>query len=141
MSAAQNWANRLRSLGISDVQIKEFDSTHTIPEYMYVVSPVDGFILARNTFPGLRFEKNMEFYRIADLSHVWIIADLFASDRYNFRPGAVARIALLDQKARFSARVSDILPEADTTTHTLKLLLEAENRNLALRPACLWTSS
>jgi Cu(I)/Ag(I) efflux system membrane fusion protein len=134
VSAAQNWANRLRSLGISDVQIKEFDSTHTIPEYMYVVSPVDGFILARNTFPGLRFEKNMEFYRIADLSHVWIIADLFASDRYNFRPGAVARIALLDQKARFSARVSDILPEADTTTHTLKLLLEAENRNLALRP-------
>lgn len=132
--AAQNWANRLRTLGISDVQIVELDSTHTIPEYMYVVSPIDGFILARNTSPGLRFEKNMEFYRIADLSRVWIIADLFESDRYNFRPGAVARVTLLDQRTRFSARVSDILPEADTTTHTLKLRLETENRNLALRP-------
>ena len=137
VSAAQNWANRLRTLGISDVQIKELDSTHTVPEYMYVVSPVDGFILARNTFSGLRFEKNMEFYRIADLSHVWIIADLFESDRYNFRPGAVARITLLDQQTRLSARVSDILPEADTTTHTLKLRLETENRNLALRPGML----
>lgn len=132
--SAQNWANRLRTLGISDVQIKELDATHGIPDYMYIVSPVDGFILARNTFPGLRFEKNMEFYRIADLTRVWIIADLFESDRYNFRPGAVARITLLDQRTRFSARVSDILPEADTTTHTLKLRLEAENRNLALRP-------
>src|SRR5215469_4493401 len=37
VSAAQNWANRLRTLGISDVQIKELDSTHTVPEYMYVV--------------------------------------------------------------------------------------------------------
>ena len=134
VSAAQNWANRLRTLGISDVQIVELDSTHTIPEYMYVVSPIDGFILARNTFPGLRFEKNMEFYRIADLSRVWIIADLFGSDRYNFRPGAVARVTLLDQRTRFSARVSDILPEADTTTHTLKLRLETENRNFALHP-------
>lgn len=134
VSAAQNWANRLRTLGISDFQIVELDSTHTIPEYMYVVSPIDGFILARNTFPGLKFEKNMEFYRIADLSRVWIIANLFDSDGSNFRPGAVARITLLDQKRRFSARVSDILPEADPTTQTLKLRLEAENPNLALRP-------
>ena len=134
VSAARNWADRLRTLGISDVQIKELDSTHTIPEYMYVVSPIDGFILARNTFPGLKFEKNTEFYRIADLSHVWIIANLFESDSHNFRSGTVARITLLNQKRRFSARVSDILPEADRSTQALQLRLEAENPNLDLRP-------
>jgi membrane fusion protein, copper/silver efflux system len=134
LSAAQNWANRLRSLGISDAQIRELDLTRKVPEDIYVVSPVNGFILARNISPGLRFEKRMEFYRIADLSHVWIVADLFASEAQYFHSGAVARVTLPDQRRSFSARVSSVLPQVDPSTRTLKLLLEADNKTFALRP-------
>jgi len=134
LSAAQNWTNRLRTLGISDAQIRELDETRKAAEYVYVVSPVDGFILARNISPGEKFDKQMEFYRIADLSHVWITADLFENESQNFDPRSVARITLPDQKTSFSAHISKILPEIDSSTRTLKLRLEAENGNFALRP-------
>jgi membrane fusion protein, copper/silver efflux system len=124
----------LRTLGISDAQIKELDLTRRIPEDIYVVSPINGFVLARNISAGQRFEKRMEFYRIADLSHVWIVADLFGSQAQYFHPGALARITLPDQKRSVSARVSNTLPEIDPTTRTLKIRLEAENGDFALLP-------
>jgi Cu(I)/Ag(I) efflux system membrane fusion protein len=134
LTATQNWTNRLRTLGISDAQIQELDETRNAPEYIYVVSPVDGFIVSRNISAGERFESRMEFYRIADLSRVWIIADLFENESQGFDPRAAARITLPDQQTSFSARVSQILPEVDPGTRTLKIRFEAENRNLALRP-------
>jgi membrane fusion protein, copper/silver efflux system len=131
---AQTWANRLRLLGIGDAQIRELDLTRKVPEDIYVVSPADGFILERGISAGERFEKRMEFYRIADLSRVWIIADLFENESQGFHPRGIARITLPDQKTSFSARVSDVLPEIDPGTRALKLRLEAKNRNFSLRP-------
>ena len=130
----QNWANRLRHLGMSDAQIDELNVTRRTPDSIYVVSPVSGFILARNISSGLRFERNMEFYRIADLRHVWIVADLFESEVQHFHPGAVARITLPNLRKSFSARISDILPQVDPVTRAVKLRLEVDNRDLALRP-------
>ena len=43
------------------------------------MSPVDGFVLQRNVSPGLRFDRGFEFYRIADLRRVWILADVYAA--------------------------------------------------------------
>jgi multidrug efflux pump subunit AcrA (membrane-fusion protein) len=76
----------------------------------------------------------MEFYRITDLSHVWIVADLFESEAQYFRPGARARIELPNLKRGVSARVSTLLPQIDPSARTLKLRLEADNSSFALRP-------
>jgi membrane fusion protein, copper/silver efflux system len=133
----QNWTNRLRNLGMSDAQIDELGVTRRTPDSVYIVSPVSGFILARNISPGLRFEKNMEFYRIADLSRVWIVADLFGGEDQYIHPGAVARVSLRNQNKSFSARVSDALPQVDPSTRAITIRLEAGNKNLALRPGML----
>jgi Cu(I)/Ag(I) efflux system membrane fusion protein len=99
-----------------------------------IVSPADGFILARNMTPGQHFDRSMEFYRIADLSKVWIVAEIFVSEARDFRPGTMARVTLPDQGKTFSARVTSTLPEVDPVTRTLKLRLEEENPGFALRP-------
>lgn len=124
----------LRNLGMSDAQIKELSATKKVPENIYVTSPTDGFILSRNISPGLRFEKNTEFYSIADLSHVWVIAEVFGGDASAFRPGAIARITFPDTGETFRARVSDVLPEIDPATRTLKARLELDNPGFRLRP-------
>jgi Cu(I)/Ag(I) efflux system membrane fusion protein len=132
------WADRLHNLGMSEAQIEELYVTHKVPEGIYIVAPADGFIVARNISPGMRFDRNMEFYRIADLSHVWIVADLFGGEDQFFRPGAVARITLRNQNQNqnrsFSARVSDILPQVDPGTRAVRLRLEADNKTFVLRP-------
>ena len=134
VSSIQGYYDRLRNLGVSDAQIKQMADNHQLPQTVDIVSPADGFILARNITPGQHFDRSIEFYRIADLSRVWIVAEIFGSDARDFHPGTVARVTLPDQGRFFSARATDTLPEVDPATRTLKLRLEAENPALALRP-------
>lgn len=133
-ASAQARADRLRNLGMSDSQIDEISMNRKIPENVYVVSPTDGFILTRNISPGVRFERYMDMYTIADLSHVWILAEVFGKDVQAFRPGAVARVTLPDTGEIFHARVSDVLPQVDPVTRILKPRLELDNLNFKLRP-------
>ena len=134
VSSIQGYTDRLRNLGVSDAQIKQMADSHQLPESVDIVAPADGFILARNISPGQHFEHATEFYRIADLSKVWILADVFGSEAQSFHPGAIARVTLAGQGKTFSARVSNVLPQVDPATRTLKLRLEADNPGFALRP-------
>jgi len=134
VSSIQGYTDRLRNLGLSERQIQQMAENHQLPETVDIVSPADGFILARNISAGQHFERAAEFYRIADLSQVWIVADVFGADAQDIRPGAVARVTLRDQRGTFSARVSNVLPQVDAETRVLKLRLEANNSGFALRP-------
>ena len=133
-ASAQARADRLRNLGMSDVQIEEMTSTRKIPEDVYIVSPTDGFILTRTISPGLRFEREKELYSVADLSHVWILAQVFGKDAEKFHPGTVAKVTLPDTGETFSATVANVLPEVDSATRALKVRLVANNPGFKLRP-------
>ena len=134
VSSIQGYTDRLRNLGVSEEQIKQMAENHQLPESIDIVAPADGFILARNITPGQHFERSMEFYRIADLSRVWIVADIFGSEAQHFRPGTIAHVASSDSGKSFTARVSNVLPQVDPATRTLKLRLEADNPGFVLRP-------
>jgi Cu(I)/Ag(I) efflux system membrane fusion protein len=133
-SSVQGYKDRLKNLGVSDLQLQQIAESKQLPDSVDVVAPADGFILARNISSGLHFERGMEFYRIADLSKVWILADIFGAEIEYFRPGARARVTLPEQGKTFSAHVTDVLPQVDSSTRTLKLRLEADNPAFALRP-------
>lgn len=134
VSSTQGYTDRLRNLGMSDVQIMQIAESRQLPEYIDVVAPADGFILSRNISPGLRFDRSMEFYRIADLTRVWILADILSDEAHSFRPGSIAHVTLPGQGKTITARVTDVLPEVDPSTRTLKLRLEADNPGFVLRP-------
>jgi len=130
----QNFADRLRNLGMSDDQIKRLGDSKKVPDNIEVSSPAAGFIVSRNIAPGLRFDRGIELYRVADLSHVWVLADIFEDEAQYFHPGEMARVTLPSQGKSLPARVSDVLPQVDPTTRTLKLRLEVDNPNFTLRP-------
>ena len=133
-ASAQARADRLRNLGMSDMQIDEISSERKIPENVYVVSPTDGFILSRNISPGVRFERYMDMYTVANLSRVWVMAEVFGKDAEAFRPGVKARVTLPDTGQSFQATVSDVLPEVDPATRVLKPRLVVDNPGYKLRP-------
>src|SRR4029453_7443920 len=75
-----------------------------------------------------------EFYRIADLNRVWILADVYRHQQPFIRRGASARITAAGESRAVSATVSQSEPIFDEATLTLKVRLEAENPQRALKP-------
>jgi RND family efflux transporter MFP subunit len=128
----QSYADALRNLGMSDVQIAQLAKTRQLTEKILLTAPADGFLLARNVSLGQRFEKGTELYRIADLRHVWIVADLYESERDFLKPGQ--RVDVRYHGQPITARVAESLPQFDPASRTLKVRLEADNPGYLLRP-------
>ena len=133
----QQRTQQLQNLGMSALQMEEIRRTRQYPDSIKIFSPVDGFVLVRNVSPGQKFERDTEWYRIADLRRVWIVTDVFASDAQYFQPGTKVRVRLPDQNKVFQGRVSSTLPQFDAAAHTLKARIEVENQNYILRPDML----
>jgi Cu(I)/Ag(I) efflux system membrane fusion protein len=126
--------DNLEFLGVGETQVREIARTRQIAGDIELRSPVAGMVTARNVFPGLRFERGKELFRIAELAHVWILADVFGDEAQYFRPGTAARVTLPHQQRTFQAQVSEALPQFDPATRTLKIRLEADNPDYELRP-------
>ena len=122
----------LRGLGMSDFQIEEMQRTRASTPYIKIYSPIAGFVLARNISPQQRFDKGTEFYRIADISHLWVMTDIFEKDREFVKPGATATVRY--QGREFLARLADALPQLDPQTRTLKTRFELDNPGNILLP-------
>lgn len=137
VSSIQGYTDRLRNLGMSDLQIKQVADSRQLPESIDVVAPADGFILSRNISAGQHFEHNMEFYRIADLSRVWVVAEVYEQEASALRSGGVAQVILKDEGRRLPARITDSLPQSEAGGGTVKLRLEVDNPRFVLRPDLL----
>jgi RND family efflux transporter MFP subunit len=130
----QSAADTLRNMGMTDTQLEAMKKERQLTQRIEIRAPSAGFVLARNISPGQRFEKGTEFYRIADLSHVWILADVFENEGRYFRPGLTAKVTDKAQGKSFQARVSDVLPQFDPATRVLKVRLETDNPGYGLKP-------
>ncbi|HEX2966128.1 MAG TPA: efflux RND transporter periplasmic adaptor subunit [Syntrophorhabdaceae bacterium] len=131
----ENYRNGLRNLGMTDHQLDEIMRTGQGGDQVEIRAPEAGFVLSRNITLGERFQRGTELYRIADLSHVWVLADIFENESWLHQPGLSVRVTYPAQKARiFRARVSDILPQFDAGSRTLKVRIEVDNPDFVLRP-------
>jgi Cu(I)/Ag(I) efflux system membrane fusion protein len=133
----QGYTDRLRNLGMGDAQIKRMAESGQLPASIDLVAPTDGFILARNISPGQHFVHDTEFYRIADLSRLWVLAEIYQQEAPYLRPGGMAKIALRDVGRQFPARITESLPQSEAGGGTVKLRLEVDNPTFTLRPDML----
>ena len=130
----KQYADSLKNLGMGDLQVQEMIKTRKYMENVNITSPGDGVILVRNVSQGQRFDKGTEMFRLADLSRVWILTDVFERDAPLVENGKLVRVTVPGRKEAFAATVSEALPQFDNVTRTLKLRLEADNPGFALKP-------
>jgi Cu(I)/Ag(I) efflux system membrane fusion protein len=130
----QQRVDQMQNMGVSALQMEEIKKARQVPSEIKILSPVDGFVLSRNVSPGLKFDRGMEWYRIADLRRVWVLADVFENEARFLRPGVRAQLSLPGERKTLPARVAEILPQFDPATRTLKVRLEADNPGYVLRP-------
>jgi len=129
MQAAEE---NLEFLGMGETQLQEVARTRQIAKDIELRSPVPGLVLARNAFAGLRFDRGGELFRIADLNHVWILADAFENDAQLIH--AAQSAAVRYEGRRIPVQMSKTLPQFDAGSRSFKVRLEVDNPNFLLRP-------
>jgi Cu(I)/Ag(I) efflux system membrane fusion protein len=78
--------------------------------------------------------EGTEFFQIADLSTVWVNAEVLDSDTQALQPGTVVTVRTADGKHQAEATVSNALPVADPSTRTSKIRLVVNNADRAFTP-------
>lgn len=91
-------------------------------------SPVSGFVLKKNAVEGMMMKAGDELFRIADLSNIWVIADVAEQDIGQVKIGQKARVTLKAFPGEvFEGKVTFILHELDMTTRTAQVRIEIPN--------------
>ena len=82
----------------------------------------------------MRVERQTQLYTVADLSKVWIEAEVFGLDAQSIHPGSSVSVTFPDTNQAVHAAVIGILPDVDPVTHASRVRLEADNPGFKLRP-------
>ena len=126
---------RLELWDIGEAQIEQLEKTKEPIKNVTLYAPLSGFVTERNAFPRQRITADTVLYTIADLSTIWVIADVFEYEAARVHIGQAAVLTLPFLPGRtFDGRVSYILPQVDANTRTLKVRIQFDNPGNLLKP-------
>ena len=126
---------RLRQFGIPDRAMSELEKTGTVERNITIESPVSGFITERNALPNAYVQPETKLYTIADLSTVWVYANVFQNDLGRLKPDDSALVTVDAYPGRqFHGRIDQILPQVDAATRTGRVRLVFPNSGVTLKP-------
>jgi Cu(I)/Ag(I) efflux system membrane fusion protein len=126
---------RLRLFDVPEHQIDRLGTERKVMKGALIDSPFSGIVMNIGAREGDRITPETELYMIVDLSRIWVLADLYESDMPWVRVGDMANMQVSDIPGRvFSGKVSYIYPYLDAKTRTVKVRIELDNPELALKP-------
>ena len=126
---------RLQQFDISVSEISKLDDTGQPITDLTFYSPASGYVTERNALPNMYVQPDTKLYSIADLSDVWVLAQIFQNDAGRIKPGDPAEVTLDAYPGQvFKGKVDYLLPQLDINTRTLPVRLVFSNPDLKLRP-------
>jgi RND family efflux transporter MFP subunit len=126
---------RLLQWEVSPGEIEKLDQAGKPITDLTIYSPVSGYITDKKALPNMYVQPETVLYTVADLSDVWIFAQVFQSDAGKIKPGDMAEVTVDAYPGRvFNGRVEYILPQLDMNTRTLPVRLVLPNPGLKLKP-------
>jgi Cu(I)/Ag(I) efflux system membrane fusion protein len=103
-------------------------------------SPISGLVLEKEVFQGMSVDSGMELYLIADLSRIWLLAEVYEMEIALVRIGQRARLILEDGSAPITGRVTFIDPVLNEKSRTAGVRFEFPNPGMRLRPGMFGTA-
>jgi Cu(I)/Ag(I) efflux system membrane fusion protein len=126
--AADGAVLRLKNLGVPAEAIAEIKKTGKVPLTVTLTAPRSGVVLQRMAVDGMMAAAGAELFRIADISTVWVMADVPEYQLSSIRVGALARIGIRSLPGRtFTGKVDLIYPEIQRETRTARIRIELPN--------------
>jgi Cu(I)/Ag(I) efflux system membrane fusion protein len=133
---------KLRLFDVPPEAIAQIEQEGRVLRALTVRAPRSGTVIEKTALPGMYVEPPMDLYTIADLSRVWVLADLYEYEAPFVRVGQAARftpVGIEGDPADVEATVAFLAPTVGADTRTVKIRLELPNEDGRLRPGAYGT--
>jgi membrane fusion protein, copper/silver efflux system len=133
---------RLGVLGMTDQEITAIEASGEPRRLVTIVAPRDGVIVTRGVTAGTAVDPSTPLLTIADLSSVWVLAEVPEANIPSLRPGTIATLDFpASGRAPFTARVEFVYPTLTERTRTLRVRFAVANARGTLRPGLYGTAT
>ncbi|MCA9469964.1 MAG: efflux RND transporter periplasmic adaptor subunit, partial [Nitrospira sp.] len=127
--------DRLRLWTITDNQIEELARRGKPQTYVTIYSPATGFVVEKKVFKGMYVEPELTVYSIANLSILWVLAEVFEYEVPFIQVGQSGTLTLDAHPGEtFHGKITYIYPYLNQQARTVKVRLVFQNPNLRLKP-------
>ncbi len=133
---ADSALQRLRNWDISETELQRLTRDGQTTQYLTLRSPANGVVLEKPAIQGKRFMAGEVLYQVADLSQVWLLAEVFEQDLGQVRIGQAAsiRVDAYPEKV-FSGKVTFVYPTVTPESRTARVRIELANPGGVLKPS------
>ena len=132
---AESSLKRLRNWDISDAQLRHLQQNGKANRTLTLYSPANGVVLEKTAVAGMRFMPGEPLFKIADLSAIWLLADVFEQDLALVHVGQTVKISVNAYPDKeMSGKIAYIYPTVTSETRTAKVRIELANPSGMLRP-------
>jgi len=126
---------RLKLWDISDDQIRKIEASETPIRTLMLYSPVSGYVMQKTAVQGMKIMPGEKLFDVADLSTIWITADIYEYELPLLKMGDTAMIQLSYFPGRqFSSKIDYIYPTLSGETRTAKARFSIPNPGMQLKP-------
>jgi Cu(I)/Ag(I) efflux system membrane fusion protein len=126
---------RLLLWDIRPADIEALERTGEVRRTLSLYSPVSGYVVQKAAYHGMRVTPADTLFDIADLSHLWVLADVYESDLPAVRMGMPAEVTVTYLPGRtWRGRVTNVAPMVEEKTRTIKVRIEVDNADQELKP-------
>jgi Cu(I)/Ag(I) efflux system membrane fusion protein len=127
--------DRLRLWTLTDTQINDLAKRGKAQTYVTIYSPIRGYVIDKTVFQGMFVEPDKRLYTIADLSKVWVNAEIYEYEVSFVGVGQTATMTFASYPGeQFHGRVSYIYPYVNKETRTVKVRLDLPNPDIRIKP-------
>lgn len=137
LSAARR---RLSLWDVPEAQVARLEQTRHPERTFTLVAPRSGIVVSKQAIAGIFIDPGTELYVVSDVSHLWMLADVYAADAPWLRLGAHASLRVEGLETEpMHATIGFLPPTIDEATRTLKVRFDLDNAAGRIRPGAFAT--
>lgn len=130
---------KLIIIGLTEAEVDELETTRIPQTHFYIRAPFGGTIIGSNVRQGAYVQVGAGLFELADLSTLWVLADLYEKDLPYVRAGMKAQVEVAAYPGSVAGTISTIYSVLDEKTRTVKARVQVENRHGKLKPEMFCT--
>ena len=130
---------RMLQAGMTPGQVSAVESSGKLQPNLGIVSPVDGLVTEVAVREGMTVSPGMTLFRLADLSQVWVIAEVPEGQARAIEPGLAVKVSPTGAPEPLVGKVDTVLPDVNPATRTIKVRIVLSNKGRHLLPGMFVT--